>query len=245
MVIGAYYWDDMKDIENAIKAEKEYLEARRKGKNYNFPSKIREFGFKSVEDFIFNKRGKDIKSLGIEVKHYPHNEAVEKLMEAVKDERYIVVVSDSPEGVTVVYGGDNDNSELECQSNGIPYHYMNRDGGTVVCGSGDFGFGIVLPKDIEGTWIVKMLYDILKPYSKGFSIQGNDIMLYDKKVAGYGKIKQTGNVSAFTVFISFEDNVGVIQQVCKKIGKTPGFIDDHILTKKQFEKDLKLWLKRK
>ena len=50
------YIKSMKNIEQAIKAEQEYLQAKTLGEDKNFSEMLKQCGYDSIEDFQFDKK---------------------------------------------------------------------------------------------------------------------------------------------------------------------------------------------
>ena len=233
-----------KDIEKAIRIERQYLEFRRKGEEpFHLIDAIKECGFESLSEYFqaIKKEPFD----GLEFEFFEMNPSVDmpKFFNLFMKQKTFVIFanSDTP---FVFLGENTDIDSCYCNENNITIVPINTTGGAIVSLAGDFSFALCCPSSIVDNtkYILDKSKDILQKYTdKTVVVDGNDILVNGKKVCGTAHY----NINDYFIFVgyfSFNDKADLISNICKttKIGKDVGYID--FISRDKLRQEVAEWL---
>ena len=118
-------------------------------------------------------------------------------------------------------------------------------GGAIVATEGDYSLALIVPSevDLNSSFILNGIKNILNKYFSNVSINGNDIFINNLKVAGSTAF---GNEKFFFMIFHFSmsDKGNLVSEICgaPKTGKQVGYIDENILSLEKLKEELLLWL---
>ena len=234
----------MKNIENAIKAEQEYVNLTLMGEQVNFMDFLSKFGYSNFKDFLNDKNDYKLKSLKWDVICQPKidlivtnkNIALQKpafMYSIYTGETYAFVKTDYPYKEHL--------SEMGYKT--IPMGY-NSENGVILSFDGDLRIYLIVPNNIDVddiTFLLKLKNHFV---SLGLNavVKDNDILIDDKKVCGSGMFSI--NVMLNIVYqINFTDHIEEIEKICGKGRKRPGFIPNDIITPEELKDVFVSWIK--
>lgn len=227
----------MKDIELAIQKEQEYIEAVINMKDGEVRPELLDYislaGYDDISEFHQDKE------------EYRFSKVVFRDWELTSDE-ITYHLSDiceelaSNEENAIFYNIDMDRLSAFVPSNfnkediakeiGVQpiygKYYSKRDHGIIVTGNQDLKFAIsVKVEDYNFCLKIKdKVIEYLSKYYDNVVYTGNDILINDKKVAGFAT-RTIGNMAMAMFNLSFHDYLYYIDKLCK-YDKTPGYIDN-------------------
>lgn len=235
----------MKDIKNAIIAENEYLTERLVYEHdvsiYDY---IRPYGYDSLDEYENDKRDHLLATANIEVYLTDMTEIEDRVEANVinKTPSVFIPLADTQ----FAWIGVRDSIDLELfNSYGVRPYNMRYIGGTIISGPEDFSIAIITPASYGLTcnYYTERIGRFLSTRFDDVVVTGNDILLGGKKVAG-AVVREVNDVLLFATQISFKDRSNVINMLCPPHGdKTPGCIDDSILTRDDLQNEILGWFK--
>lgn len=214
----------------------------------SFRDQILTLGYKDIEEFFQEKaiyEMRDVLSNGNNITVHMKN-LVPAIMNAVQNKEY-GIINIYTDGTCVCHGNNQEKilNEEYCKEHNIPIYPYNSFGGNIVATKEDYGIAFFLPPsiDISIQLVLENIVAILNKHFTNVKIEGNDILINDKKVIGSGSF---GNNSIFCILIYFSmSNKGdLISNICGEpvSNKTPGYIDSNILSKDQLIVEVSSWL---
>lgn len=227
-------------IEDAIKAEKEYISLRLSGRPVTLD--LTKFGYSDLNKYFEDKRKYRLKHCGIEV--------YETTMDNIESRVEAAVVSKTPSlwiptaDEVFVWHGNDPIDEKICKELGVHIYDMNYIGGTIVSGPEDLSFAVIVPEsiDIGTSYILDKIKEIMSKYLDDVVIDGNDILVGGLKVLG-SMNRRVNGVYVFACQISYADRLDYIKRLCSKQSvKTPGFINSMLLPKETLKNEVIAWL---
>lgn len=236
----------MKNIIEAIKTEKEYWRQRSMYLDtYNLVDKLKEFGFKSFEEYEQQKRLYFFNNLKFNKVENITPNAVEEVFKMIDNGKSGVLLIDWDR--TAVLSGSGGLKTMDttyCEHNNIPVYPINTVGGTIVGTEEDFSLGICCPNKIkvDDEFILNLIKELIQKYTNDkVTVDGNDILIANKKVCGSSRYL-TDKIYMFVAHFSFSDKTELIKNICHpdKIGKDVGYID--CMTKEDFKREVCTWL---
>ena len=135
-------------------------------------------------------------------------------------------ISDQSEGIIyhvfnencAIVGRNGGSSIEQIQKREIRMVQINHEGGTIVASPGDISIGI-FTKDYKGREyrdeIVDKLINRLRENGYNASIDGNDVVINDRKVIGYGS-RRFGDILYTAMHIAVNTNLEMIKTICTK-----------------------------
>lgn len=233
----------MRDINKAIEYEKEYQAARVNGEYpFHLVDKIKECGFESIKEYHELKKTHQFEQLNFEYIETNPRECLKDVFKVMALGKTCFLFSDTDE--TFVFNGNANYNQDYCLNHNIPIYPIQTSGGTIVSSKGDLSFGVCCPKTngIDRNYVLNGLKNVLQKHTAAIvTVDGNDILVGDKKVIGSASYWQN-NVFMFVCHISFCDNTELISNICitSKVGKTVGYID--FMTREEFKQGVSEWL---
>ena len=132
-----------------------------------------------------------------------------------KSEGIIYHVFDENCAIVGRKGGSSIERIQEC---GIRMVQINHEGGTIVASPGDISIGM-FTKDYKGheyrDKIVNKIINRLRENGYNASIDGNDVVINDRKVIGYGS-RRFGDILYTAMHIAVNTNLEMIKTICTK-----------------------------
>lgn len=208
---------------------------------------IQNLGYKDLEDFFEHKKEYEMQQiLRGNVYSVGPKDAMPTLRHLIEDGLYGIVSVDTNE--TCVHHGQDDSKFLDyvyCSVNDIPIYTYDSFGGNIVATKDDYSIAVILPinVDIDTTFVLLHFKSIIDKYFDNVEIQGNDILINNKKVAGTTSFG-TGNFFFLIAHFSMNPKDELIRSICgtPSSDKNPGYIDTAILSTEQLKGDLLGWL---
>lgn len=207
---------------------------------------LKNIGFSNLQEFFELKRkylmNKYLKTNLIKTKP---SQAMINLQKLINENKYGIVSVDND--VTCVHVGSKENTLNQdyCQRNNVPIYEYNSYGGAIVATKGDYSLALIVPSevDLNSSFILNGIKNILNKYFSNVSINGNDIFINNLKVAGSTAF---GNEKFFFMIFHFSmsDKGNLVSEICgaPKTGKQVGYIDENILSLEKLKEELLLWL---
>lgn len=230
------------DIVGAIEEEKRYLADRQQGINTSLLNRLVRFGYSMLDNYFTDKKQYLFSQWSPEIYYYDVLEAPQKMEEAILNKKYGIYFL-SASSTYAFYGSAGIDMEICERLNVIPTN-MSYDGGIIIGDAEDLAIEILIPSEI-GICRYDMLQkfsDILNQYIGGVAIDGNDILVNDKKVLGCMD-RHVGDVYVWAAQISFTDHTEYICNLSNKaIVKQPGYISDPGLNKEILKEEIVRWL---
>lgn len=236
----------MKNIKNAIEIEKQYLEKKLKGEpTFNLIDEVKKCGFNTLDEYFKDKREYEFNLQQFKLKEITQAEIVPEVMRVLTaGETGVWFVDSDRTAVFNGFKGDIIFNKDYCLNNNIPTYSILTNAGTIVHQSGDFSLGVCCPKQmmIDSQFILKGIQQILKKYTKKYvAINGNDILIDNKKVCGSASYTKNG-VFLFLSYFSFNNKSTLITKITNIANpeKVPGYID--FMSRDMFKEEVKKWL---
>ncbi len=214
----------------------------------SFKDKILALGYESIEDFFKEKAVYEMQTTlaDKEVISVHMKDLVPILMDAFQNQKYEIINIYTDH--TCVCHGDNTEKLLNkeyCDEHNIPIYNYNSFGGNIVATKEDYGVAFFLPTSIDMSTQLTLenIVLILGKYFTNITIEGNDILINDKKVIGSGSF---GNDKTMCIllYFSMSDKGDLISNICgdPSTNKMPGYINTNILSAEQLIKEVLSWL---
>ncbi len=212
-----------------------------------FVDQILELGYSSLQMFFDEKVEYEMQSIlhGNVYSVSPAN-AMPTLRTLVLNNEYGIVSVYTDE--TCVHHGGDPSKTLNvdyCAQHNIPIYSYDSFGGNIVATEGDYSIALVVPQsiDISAEFVLNHTRAILEKYFKHVDIQGNDIMIDNKKVCGATSFG-TNDIFFLIYHFSMSDKAELIHTICgdPTSEKTPGYIDTSILSTQKLMEEMLLWL---
>lgn len=213
----------------------------------SFRDQILALGYKDIEEFFNEKAIHEMQeTLRDDLYSTPMDELAYMVNTVLKNHDHGIISIYTDE--TCVCHGDNQAKTLNeeyCLEHNIPIYPYNSFGGNIVATPEDYGVLFVLPQsiDVSAKLILENITEILAKYFEDVEIQGNDILIDGKKVAGSGSF---GNDEIFVMmlYFSMSDKGDLVYNICGEpvTGKTAGYIDPAILPGEQLKSEVLSWL---
>lgn len=240
---------DTEKIVRGIEIESDYLNDVMSG-NSNIRQlidRLRDVGFENLEEYFDSKKEYKMScALRGRIHSVPPSQAMITLRQMVKDGETGIVSVYTDE--TCVHAGMGKSSTLDeeyCKEHGIPIYQYDSFGGNIVATEGDYSIAILIPTetDVDTNFILNKTKKLLENHFNNVTIDGNDIMIDGKKVAGSTSYRN--NDRFFLIYhFSFSDKRNLIMRICGKpaTGKEVGCIDSDVLSCDEFMKEILSWL---
>lgn len=232
-----------KDIVKAIEKEKEYLGYRKQGKEpFHLVDVIKECGFESLSEYFEEKTKYEFEHLQFKAIETSPEKAVSDIMNCIINKKTTILFAETP--FTLVWNGINSSfNETYCKEHQIPVFPLYTGGGTIVSTKGDLNIGICVPdrNKIKSYFVLNGLVKIFQKYTnKNVVIDGNDILIDNKKVVGSATYR-LNNMFVFIAPVSLTEKTELINNICvKKSSKTPTHID--FMTANELKQEVTQWL---
>lgn len=213
----------------------------------SFSSEIIHLGFKNLEDFFEQKREYEMQqSLKNKVYETTPEKAMTTLSYLINNQLYGIVSVNNNQ--TCVHKGQNKEKTINmqyCQEHNIPIYEYNSYGGNIVATENDYSIALIVPReiDIDRAFVLNHTKNILDKYFKNIIIDGNDILLDGKKVAG-ATVFEDEHIFFLIYHFSMSPKEELIYNICGNpdTNKQPGFLDQKILSTEELKKELLSWL---
>lgn len=213
----------------------------------SFKDQILALGYNDIEEFFEEKAIYEMQNiLKGKTSIVRMDSLVPILYEAIQKKQYGIISIYTDE--TCVCHGNNTAKPLNeeyCKEHNIPIYPYNSFGGNIIATKEDYGVVFLLPSsiDVSEKLIIDKISKILNKYFNDVSIEGNDILIDNKKVVGSGSF---GNNEIFFMmfYFSMSNKGDLIYNICGMplTNKMPGYIDTKILSSEQLIKELLSWL---
>lgn len=212
-----------------------------------FVDEIKKIGYNNLEEFFQDKAEYEMQQvLKNKVYSVSPKDAMITLRQLIDNKEFGIVSVYTNE--TCVHHGQDPNKKLNmeyCNNHNIPIYSYDSFGGNIVATKGDYSIAFLIPQeiDISANFILEKTKIILEKYFDNVTIQNNDIMINDKKVAGATSFG-TDTFFFLIYHFSMSDKTDLITSICgaPTTNKTPGYIDPEILPTEQLMEDLLSWL---
>ena len=234
----------MQQLIEAMREEKQYISDRMNNIDTSLIDRLRPFGFNSLNEYFVAKHNYLFEQWKPEIYYIDVKTLTTELEKAVQNNQYGIYISTSTD-LYAFHGSDEIDYDL-CEALGITVAEVFYKGGTIIGGPEDLGIEIIAPIDLglNHKVIISKFYNIIKEYENNVIIDGNDILVDGKKVLG-SMSRHVGNAFVWAAQISFGNHDKIIDLVCKKKSlKTPGRINNIILTKDYVLQEVKKWLQK-
>ena len=240
----------MTRVEQGIKINTQHLHnvLNNLPEEIRFRDQILALGYKDIEEFFKEKaiyEMRNILSNGNNITVHM-KDLVPALIGAVQNEKY-GIVNIYTDGTCVCHGNNQEKilNEEYCKEHNIPIYPYNSFGGNIVATKEDYGVAFFLPTsiDISTQLVLENIVAILNKHFINVKIEGNDILISDKKVIGSGSFGNN-NIFCILVYFSMSDKGDLISNICGEpvSNKTPGYIDSNILPREQLIAEVSSWL---
>lgn len=213
----------------------------------SFVDKIEALGYNSLEEFFNEKIEHDMQEvLYGKVYSVKPKDAMPTLRQLIQNHEYGIVSVYTDE--TCVHHGSDPVKVLNlayCEQNNIPIYPYDSFGGSIVATEGDYSIALLLPIEVDASanFVLTNTKKIFDKYFNNVEIQGNDIMIDGRKVAGSTSFG-TEDFFFFIYHFSMSEKEDLVYSICgaPASDKKPGYIDTSILSTEQLMKELLSWL---
>ncbi len=213
----------------------------------SFYKQIIDLGFEDLEDFFNQKKEYEMQQcLRNKVIDVLPKDAMATFASFLKTKTYAIasIVTDQ----TCVHCGNDPNKTINvqyCKDNNIPIYPYDTFGGSIVVSKGDYTIILSVPEkiNISSTFLLRNFEKILKKYFTNISIEGNDILYNNKKIAGSTNLSTEDSFSLSITF-SMSPKDELIYNICGEptTGKYPGYLDQNVLSTDKLKEELLTWL---
>lgn len=214
----------------------------------SFKDQILALGYNNIEEFFEEKAIYEMRNVlsNSDTQTVHMKDLVPALIGAVQNKKYgiINIYTDS----TCVCHGNNEQKQLNeeyCERNNIPIYPYNSFGGNIVATKEDYGIAFFIPTsiDISIQLVLTNVASILKKYFSNVTIEGNDILIDNKKVVGSGSFGND-DILCILFYFSMSNKGELIFNICGEpiTNKTPGYINSDILSREQLITEVSAWL---
>ena len=233
----------MSDIVKAMAKEQEYIEFRKKGKEpFHLVDAVKECGFDDLNDYFNEKTRHKLAQLSFEIVETTPARAIADVMKCIEEKKTAILFAETP--YTLIWNGNGSlYNDVYCDEHKIPVYPLYTGGGTLVSTKGDLNIGICVPK-ISCT-NVRLFLDgfanILRKFTNDtVTVEGNDVLVNDKKVLGTANYSSNGMFVIVTP-VSMSEKNDLIDCICiKKSVKMPSHID--FMDAGEFRQEVESWL---
>jgi len=214
----------------------------------SFRDQILALGYEDIEDFFKEKTifemQKNLKNGKLYTVKMPNLVNILNILVQKKQNGIVSIYTDT----TCVCHGQNTQKQLNtdyCEKNNIPIYPYNSFGGNIVATAEDYGMVFLIPSEINmsESFVLEKVARILTKYFNNVNIEGNDILINNKKVIGSGSLI-VNDMFLMLFYFSMEDKGDLIVNICGEptSGKAPGHIDSQILPLETLKEELLSWL---
>lgn len=239
----------MNKIEQGILLNEQHIQniAEHIPEKVSFVDQIKELGYKDLEEFFDCKREYEMQNvLNGNVYSVSPSNAMPTLRKLVENKHFGIVSVYTNE--TCVHHGKDSSKGLNtnyCNSHDIPIYEYDSFGGSIVATKGDYSFALLIPIkiDVSSKFILHHFKEILSKHFSGVEVQGNDIMIGGKKIAGTTNF-ETEDCFFLIAHFSMNEKSELIKAICGKptSNKIPGYIDATVLSTEKLMKEILAWL---
>lgn len=213
----------------------------------SFRDQILALGYNDIEEFFKEKAIYEMQTiLKTHISSVSMNNLASVLFQAAQTNNYSIISIYTDE--TCVCHGENTEKRLNkqyCEEHNIPIYPYNSFGGNIIATKEDYGVAFFLPTSIDMSTqlVLENLVLILNKYFTNVNIDGNDILIDNKKVIGSGSFGDN-NIICILVYFSMSDKQDLIYNICGEptTNKMPGHINSNILTREQLITEVLGWL---
>ena len=212
----------MKNIEQAIAIEKEYLSLREQGIDTSLIEALKGAEYFSLEGYFTDKTEYEIKNCGMRL--ICANSQDSKTQGTLADiNRTNVLILTYPEEDTVWVGDDPVDME-KCKDLGVKTVAIPYSGGTIITGADDISFCFIYKDEYHADeYFMKKLEDYLCGKC-GCVKDKNDFLYEGKKICGMAFFR-VNQMTSFMGEFSLSSHEELINEVCvKNAKKTAGFL---------------------
>lgn len=233
-------------IKNAILAEEKYLKESLLNHELNFQEILKDYNYYDIDSYFKDKMLYMLKNNNFLTYKEVSAKELEYLIPQILKEKMSALLKLKTNNLCLTHGFNDKtlNEKLLLEYPNIEFLNSPCNGGTIILGPED-SFIFINLNNINinhfNKYMLEHLYNFLKEYFNNVSIEGNDILIDDKKVIGT-VIDKYSQYKYFAFFASFTDRSELIEKLINKKGKIPGFINSNILNKETFEKEVLSWL---
>lgn len=213
----------------------------------SFIDQMKEIGYINLEEFFTEKVEHDMQEvLYGKVYSVEPKDAMPTLRNLIQNHEFGIVSVYTNE-TCVHHGGDPVKvlNVAYCEQNNIPIYPYDSFGGSIVATEGDYSVALLLPLEVDASaaFVLSKTKAILDKYFDSVEIQGNDIMIDNKKVAG-GTSFGTEDFFFFIYHFSMSEKAELIRAICGDpvSNKVPGCIDRTVLPTEQLMEEFLSWL---
>lgn len=214
-----------------------------------FVNQIIDLGFESLEDFFNKKTIYEMQNaLNGKAVETPPKDAIPMLEDMLENKQVGLVYVINKTGTCVhagVGGKETHLNEEYCNQNGIPIYPYSLYGGNIVSTLGDFDIGMIVQDDIEITcgFMLNNFKEILSSYFDDMDVQGNDLLIDNKKAIGTACLCADGYIF-FIAHFSMSAKPELIENICgvPLTGKEVGCIDTDVLSVDELSEKVLSWL---
>ena len=234
-----------KDIKSAVEQEAIYL--RRKFEEHDENARIYDYigrcGYDDVNDFYWDKQKYLFKTQPFHIVEEPFIDlgfTAEYYRDKIPAFLYTI---DCFEDYAFI-PNDFENTEI-LEENGLVPLKIGYDArnGVIISSDGDLRIYLIYGGDIEVpcTVFLDFLKETLEDYFDNVVVDGNDILIDNKKVIGSVEFQYAG-MNTVVFQCTFNDRVELIREICGVTQKTPGFIDPDIISPETLKDKFVEWL---
>lgn len=233
----------MSNLDKAMEIERQ-LRAEHKFFYGTFIPKIQELDFKSVDEYLEQKKGYAFTQWKPEIYQIPIDSFAGKVNDAITNEACGIYIPCDDE-LHAYHGNDNIDYDV-CNELGVKVVELGYRGGTIIGSNKDLSMLIILPRLImvDEATVTNKFVEIISKYVSNTTLEGNDILVNGEKIAGT-TWRDFDNISVWTIQVSFADYSEYIEKICQKPAvKKPAYIDNNLLTRDQLEQEILAWLRK-
>lgn len=230
------------NIEQAYLAEQEYLKTDHQGKQ--LVDILAELDY-TLSEYFYDKKEYLLKQNNTYVELLDNDslaDIYDKVTGSMEKEEQAIYMSHNKD--TFAWIGTDDFDDEKAKALGIEVHKMKYIGGTMITGPEDLSGAIIISKkvDIDFDYFAKKLCKFLVDAGENAILDGNDILVGNKKVFG-GAGYYTDTMYCFLFEATFSDHYDLIKEFCEiNENKQPGFITK--TNKEALIKEILSWLQR-
>jgi hypothetical protein len=225
----------MKDLKTALELEKDYKKLRLNKKlkdSFNFNNKLKNLGFKDIQDFVDEKKLVYLKNIKIK-EVFNNDEGINQLLNSRDTGEEILYIL-LPCEKTKIYVGDLPFNKKYCDDNMLDYYYMGHTGDSIVCTETDLSLNLSSYNEQSFHYLHKLLYKYLLNITKSDKLV---CPVFGRTSSNYGDLYYSW------FHFSFDLNLDLIDIICNlKYNNLKGLnYYNSILTKEKLINDIKTW----
>lgn len=233
-----------KNIERAIQQEVIYVVRKAKGEDVKLSDFISPYGYSSVKDFYWDKTLHLLQHSNCVELEEPYIDL--KLAKEFLENKIPAFLWTINCPTTYAFiPSDFTDLELLSEYNLEPVKigYSSKDGGVVISSDGDLRIFLIYPGNLEIKLehFLTFFKECLSEHFSDVILDGNDILVDKKKVLGSVLIP-SGKMGIFVAQVSFSDKREIIEKICGKAVKVPGFVNPKILSPYALKDKFSSWL---